>query len=95
MDVKDDYGDESLGDDFDRALSETLATSEDDDREVNTPAQYFANLPWRCGLVMVRLSSYLHKELIWRTLLSDVRRLLPQQEAYHNAPCYTARQSLH
>ena len=38
MDVKDDYGDESLGDDFDRALSETLATKEDDDREVNTPA---------------------------------------------------------
>ena len=26
MDVKDDYGDEGLGDDFDRALSETLAT---------------------------------------------------------------------
>ena len=37
MDVKDDYGDEGLGDDFDRALSETLATEKDDDREVNAP----------------------------------------------------------
>ena len=45
MDVKDDYGDEGLGDDFDRALSETLATKEDDDREVNASAQGFADLP--------------------------------------------------
>ena len=46
MDVKDDYGDESLGDDFDRALSETLATKEED-REVNASAQGCANLLWR------------------------------------------------
>ena len=47
MDVKDDYGDEGLGDDFDRALSETLATKEDEDREVNASAQDRADLQWR------------------------------------------------
>ena len=34
MDVKDEYDEESLADDFDRALGETLATKENEDREV-------------------------------------------------------------
>ena len=48
-------------------LAETLATKEDEDREVNTPAQGFATLQWRSGLVKGRPPSYPDIRLIGRT----------------------------